>query len=101
METLRMIHCRLREGGRVYFGTDFFDYYLQAKVLCALHEGFRLGQSPAPDAVLTSIYGQRFVEARKTIRIFSAVRLPSPDDQGKQQEDEGKVHERVQGNEQH
>src|SRR5208337_2818595 len=101
METLRSIHGRLRDGGRVYFGTDFFDCYLQAKVLCVLHGGFRLDESPAPDAVLTSIYGQRFVEARKTIRIFSAVRLPSPDDEGKQEEYQGKIQDSVQGNERH
>ena len=99
METLRMIHGRLRDGGRVYFGTDFFDYYLQAKVLLALHGGFRFSEGPAPESVLTSIYGQRFVEARKTIRIFSAVRLPSPDNQGEQEEYQGKIHDSVQGNE--
>ncbi|MGO9309456.1 MAG: tRNA (guanine(46)-N(7))-methyltransferase TrmB [Spirochaetia bacterium] len=100
METLRAIHGRLRGGGRVYFGTDFFDYYLQAKVLLALHGGFRLGED-APEDVLTSIFGQRFVEARKTIRIFSAIRLPLPDDQGEKEKDEGKIHESVQRDEQH
>jgi tRNA (guanine-N7-)-methyltransferase len=100
METLRAIHRRLRDEGRVYFGTDFFDYYLQAKVLVALHGGFRLGEE-APEDVLTSIYGQRFVEARTTIRIFSAIRLPSPDDQGEKEKDEGKIHECVQRDEQH
>jgi tRNA (guanine-N(7)-)-methyltransferase len=101
METLRAMHERLRAGGRVYFGTDFFDYYLQAKVLLALHAGFRISEGPAPEAVLSSIYGQRFVEERKTIRIFSAVRLPSPDDQGEQDEDQGKIHRDVQGNKRH
>ena len=99
METLRTMHEKLRDGGRVYFGTDFFDYYLQAKVLLALHGGFRLSEGPAPEAVLASIYGQRFVEACKTIRIFSAVRLPSPDDQREQDEHQGKVHGHVQNNE--
>ncbi len=99
METLRTMHEKLRDGGRLYFGTDFFDYYLQAKVLVALHGGFRLSERAAPEAVLTSIYGQKFVEANKTIRIFSAVRVPSPDDQGQQEEDEGKVHGDVQGDE--
>ena len=99
METLREIHGKLRAGGRVYFGTDFFDYYLQAKVLLALHEGFRLSEEPAPEAVLTSIYGQRFIGEKKTIRIFSAVRLPSSDDQGQQEKDQGQVHHNVQGDE--
>jgi tRNA (guanine-N(7)-)-methyltransferase len=101
METLRTMHARLRDGGRVYFGTDFFDYYLQAKVLLALHGGFRIDDGTAPEAVLTSIYGQRFIEERKTIRIFSAVRTSSPDDQCQEDEHEGKVHGDVQGNERH
>ncbi len=99
METLRSMHGRLRGGGRVYFGTDFFDYYLQAKVLLALHGGFRLSEGPVPEAVLTSIYGQRFVKARKAVKIFSAVRFPSLDDQGEQDEHQGKVDDHVQGHE--
>jgi tRNA (guanine-N7-)-methyltransferase len=99
METLGVMHRRLRDGGRLYFGTDFFDYYLQAKVLVALHTGFRLSPQPAPDAVLSSLYGQRFVEERKTIRIFSAVRFPSPDDQGQEDEDQRNIHGDIQGEE--
>ena len=99
MENLYTMHGRLREGGRVHFGTDFFDYYIQAKVLLALHGGFRISDEPAPEAVLTSIFGQKFVGENKTIRIFSAVCVPSPDGQGKQEEDEGHVHQRVECNE--
>lgn len=96
MENLCAMHGRLRDGGRLHFGTDFFDYYIQAKVLIVLHGGFRLSEEPAPEAVLTSIFGQKFVGENKTIRIFSAVRVPSPDDKGKQEKDEGQVHQRVQ-----
>ena len=99
METLRVMHARLRDGGRLYFGTDFFDYYLQAKVLLALYGGFVISEGPAPEAVLTSIYGQRFVGERKTIRIFSAVRLPSPDDQGEDDEHQGKIDGDIQADE--
>lgn len=99
MESLRAMHGRLRGGGRLYFGTDFFDYYIQAKVLVALHGGFRLSEEPAPEAVLASIFGQKFVEENKTIRIFSAVQLPSADDQGKNQKDERQVHQGVQRHE--
>ena len=95
LENLCVMHRRLREGGRLHFGTDFFDYYIQAKVLVALHGGFRLSEEPAPEAVLTSIFGQKFVGENKTIRIFTAVRVSSPDDLGKQKEDEGQVHQRV------
>ncbi len=100
MENLQAMTERLRPGGRLHFGTDFFDYYLQAKVLVALHPLLRLTSEPAPEPVLSSIYGQRFVEAEKTIRIFTAVRAASAaasaDDQGQQEEHEGKVDEHVQ-----
>ena len=82
MEMLNEMTLRLRPGGRLYFGTDFFDYYLQAKVLVALHPEMRLTSEPAPEPVLSSVFGQRFIEAEKTIRIFSAVRVSSSDDQG-------------------
>jgi tRNA (guanine-N(7)-)-methyltransferase len=99
MENLCAMHDRLQDGGRLHFGTDFFDYYIQAKVLTALHGGFRLGDEAAPEAVLTSIFGQKFVGEKKTIRIFTAVRVPSPDDHGQQDKDQGQVHKGVQGDE--
>jgi tRNA (guanine-N7-)-methyltransferase len=74
METLGVMHAVLRPGGRIYFGTDFHDYYLQAKVLVALHEGFLLTEEPAPEPVLTSLYGQRFTGQNKPIHLFSAIR---------------------------
>jgi tRNA (guanine-N7-)-methyltransferase len=95
METLCVMHERLRDGGRLCFGTDFFDYYLQAKVLVALHGGFRITDEPAPEAVLSSLYGQRFVGERKDIRVFSAVRR-SADEKGEEHEDQGDVHDDVQ-----
>jgi tRNA (guanine-N(7)-)-methyltransferase len=99
METLNEMTQRLRPGGRLFFGTDFFDYYLQAKVLVALHPELQLISEPAPEPVLSSIFGQRFVEAEKTIRIFSASRVSSPDGEGKQQKDQGKVDQHVQADE--
>jgi len=99
METLSVMTDRLRPGGRLHFGTDFFDYYLQAKVLVALHPLLRLTSEPAPQPVLSSMFGQRFLEAEKTIRIFTAVRTGSPDDEGQQQEHQGKVDQHVQTDE--
>jgi tRNA (guanine-N7-)-methyltransferase len=75
MENLRLMHAVLRGAGRIYFGTDFFDYYLQAKVLVALHEGFRITEEPAPEPVLSSLYGQRFTGEKKAIHLFTAVRV--------------------------
>ena len=104
MENLEVMADRLRPGGRLHFGTDFFDYYVQAKVLVALHPQLRLSAEPAPEAVLSSIFAQRFVEEEKTIRIFTAVRTapadgPSADDQGQQDENHGKVDQDIQPDE--
>ena len=74
MENLRIMHDLLKPGGRLYFGTDFFDYYIQAKVLVALHPGFTLSVEDAPASILTSLYGRKFSAARKTIHLFSAAR---------------------------
>ena len=99
MENLRLMHDLLRVGGKVFFGTDFFDYYIQAKVLVALHEGFLISEEPGPVSVLSSLYGQKFSSARKAIHLFSAVRCGSADEQGKREEEEGNVHQQIQGNE--
>jgi len=98
-ETLRQMHAGLRPGGRLYFGTDFFDYYIQAKVLVALHEGFRITDEPAPEAVLTSLYGQLFTGEHKPIHLLSAVRTDSPDEKGEKYENQRGVHGDVQRDE--
>jgi len=74
MEKLGVMHDLLRSGGRLCFGTDFFDYYIQAKVLVALHPGFSFAAEEAPAAVLTSLYGRKFSDLRKNIYLFTAVR---------------------------
>jgi tRNA (guanine-N7-)-methyltransferase len=91
MERLRQMHAGLRDGGRLYFGTDFFDYYMQAKVLVALHSGFRISAEEAPEAVLSSLYAQRFTGQRKTIHLFTAVRVPSPHEQEQEDEEDRRV----------
>ena len=97
MENLQQMHDRLRVGGRLYFGTDFFDYYIQAKVLIALHHGFQLSDTPMPEAVLNSLYGQKASGAKKSIHLFSAAR--SADEQGEEHEHQGEIHGDIQGNE--
>jgi tRNA (guanine-N(7)-)-methyltransferase len=98
MENLQQMHDRLRVGGRLYFGTDFFDYYIQAKVLVALHHGFQLSEDPLPEAVLGSIYGQKASGAKKSIHLFSAAR--SADEQCEEHEHQREIHGNIQGNEQ-
>jgi tRNA (guanine-N7-)-methyltransferase len=97
METLQAMHGRLRAGGRLYFGTDFFDYYIQAKVLVALHRGFQLSGAPLPQAVLSSIYGQKARGEKKAVHLFSACR--SADEEGEEHEHQRKVHGDIQGDE--
>jgi tRNA (guanine-N7-)-methyltransferase len=91
METLNLMHEKLCDGGQVHFGTDFFDYYMQAKVLVALHGGFLLARKLAPDDVLTSLYGRKVVDANKALHLFSAVRVTSTDQLGQQKEYERNV----------
>ena len=62
MENLLIMYNLLKEGGRLHFGTDFFDYYIQAKVLVALHPGFSITEEPAPASVLSSLYGRKVLE---------------------------------------
>lgn len=100
MERLRQMHGLLRPGGRIYFGTDFFDYYMQAKVLVVLHGGFRLGEEPASSEILSSLYGLKFAEARKRVHLFSAFRRTSADEEGEDEKHEGEVHRDVQRDEQ-
>ncbi len=97
MENLQQMHDRLRIGGRLYFGTDFFDYYIQAKVLIALHHGFHLSDAPLPQAVLTSLYGQKASGAKKSIHLFSAAR--SADEQCEEHEHQREIHDDIQGDE--
>jgi tRNA (guanine-N7-)-methyltransferase len=96
MENLRLMRAGLRGAGRLYFGTDFFDYYLQAKVLVALHEGFLITAEPAPEPVLSSLYGQRFTGERKSIHVFTAVRIDSADEQREDDEEQRDVHGNIQ-----
>jgi tRNA (guanine-N7-)-methyltransferase len=79
MENLRVLHGLLADGGRLFFGTDFFDYYIQAKVLAALHRGFRLCEEPAPAEILQSIYAQKSISREKRIHIFTAVKAAAAD----------------------
>ncbi len=100
MENLLSMYSLLKEGGRLHFGTDFFDYYIQAKVLVALHPGFAITEEPAPAAVLSSLYGLKFAGASKRIHIFSAVKETSADEDRQQNEHERDVDRCIENNEQ-
>ena len=67
MEHLRSLYRSLEPGGSIYFCSDFHDYYLQAKVLLALHGGFSLGEVPPSDEVFRSLFSRRLMAMGKTI----------------------------------
>ena len=59
---LEVLHDRLKVGGRLYYATDFFDYYLQAKVLLLAHGGFALEETTPPPEAFVSVFGRRFAD---------------------------------------
>lgn len=81
MDNLRWLHDGLRPGGRLCFATDYFDYYVQAKVLVLAHGGFDLAAPSAPWEAWTSIYSRRFAGTR--VHLLTAVRR-SGDDAGRE-----------------
>ncbi len=99
MEKLLHLHALLAAGGRLYFGTDFLDYYLQAKVLVALHGGFDLSPEPAPPEVLQSIYARKSLVREKPVHLFTAVRRISADGQGQEHEQQRGIDGHVQDDE--
>ena len=77
-ENLAIIHACLKPGGRVYFGTDFFDYYVQAKLLFILHGGFLLtGLESVPEEAFSSIYSKKSESKRKAVHLISAAAQPT------------------------
>jgi tRNA (guanine-N7-)-methyltransferase len=74
-ENLGRLHDCLRPGGKVFFSTDFFDYYLQAKVLFLLHGGFTLIPDPVPEEAFASVYARKFSGAMKAVHLLTAVKL--------------------------
>jgi tRNA (guanine-N7-)-methyltransferase len=61
-EQLEVLHALLAPGGRLYFATDFFDYYLQTKLLLLAHGGFALEDSTPPPQAFVSVFGLRFAD---------------------------------------
>ncbi len=60
MPQLETLHGGLKPGGRLYFATDFFDYYLQTKLLLLAHGGFTLEESTPPSQAFVSVFGRKF-----------------------------------------
>jgi tRNA (guanine-N7-)-methyltransferase len=75
LENLDRIHACLEQGGKVVFASDFFDYYLQVKILFLMHPGFVLADTGAPREFYLSVYAQRSQGLGK--KIHSAVAMKS------------------------
>ncbi len=76
MQNLKILYSVLKPGGGIFFITDFFDYYMQTKILLLLYPGFRLKEEPFPDEVFISIYGKKFMGAGKPVYYLSAEKAP-------------------------
>jgi tRNA (guanine-N7-)-methyltransferase len=72
--SVSLLHERLRSGGKVFFSTDFFDYYVQAKVLLLVHGGFSLAAEPVPEEAFLSIYSRKYSTAHKSVHLITAVK---------------------------
>ncbi len=64
----------LTRGGKVYFVTDFFDYYIQTKILFIKHPDFILGKEKLPQNVFDSIYAQKFISIQKPVYSLIAIK---------------------------
>lgn len=76
-ENLKAMAATLAPGGLILFGTDFFDYYLQAKVLVSLQPGLELQPLHPPAEVFLSVFAQRFRDIAKPVRFLAARKLPA------------------------
>ena len=66
---LEQLARTLAPGGELQFATDFFDYYLQGKLLCLLHPILELASARPSGDIFRSVYGSFF--AGKGRRVFS------------------------------
>ncbi|MBN1834880.1 MAG: methyltransferase domain-containing protein [Spirochaetales bacterium] len=64
----------LAPGGLILFATDFFDYYLQAKLLFAVHPDLLSVEAGLPEQAFGSVFARRFQELGKTVHRAAARR---------------------------
>jgi tRNA (guanine-N7-)-methyltransferase len=75
---LEIIRERMKGGGRLYFATDFFDYYMQAKLLVLADGGFELDEATPPPQAFLSVFGRRFSDWGKSFHALVARRVERP-----------------------
>lgn len=74
MPNLDRLAGLLSPGGGILFATDFFDYYLHTKLLFALHPRLEPALCDLPQELFVSVFGKRFLELGKTVRLAAARR---------------------------
>lgn len=90
-ENLERICRSLRTGGEMLFATDFFDYFLQTKLLCLLNQQLELFPTRPPEEIFLSIYGKIFIDQGRTVYCLTAKKVARPDsaqEQAQQQQDQ-------------
>ncbi len=69
MANLERIYASLKKKGTILFATDFFDYYLQFKLLSLIHQGLELSPERPPEEIFSSVYGKKFKDLGKEVYI--------------------------------
>jgi tRNA (guanine-N7-)-methyltransferase len=59
---------KLKTGGKIFFVTDYFDYYFHTKVLFLLQDGVQLSGQPPIAPVYRSVFARRFTDSGKQVR---------------------------------
>lgn len=78
-ENLDRLCACLEKDGTIIFASDFFDYYLQVKILFLLHPGLVLAGSGAPREFYLSIYAQKSRDLGKRIHVATAKKVEMPE----------------------
>jgi tRNA (guanine-N7-)-methyltransferase len=73
-ENLEELARTLSPGGELRFATDFFDYYLQGKLLCLLHPALELAPTRLSESIFRSVYGKFFADKGRRVYSFLARR---------------------------
>jgi tRNA (guanine-N7-)-methyltransferase len=78
MQNLDHLVGILAPDGAILFATDFFDYYLQTKLLFSLHPDLAPGDAVVPQEAFLSVFGRRFQNLGKSVRTTAARRRTGP-----------------------
>jgi tRNA (guanine-N7-)-methyltransferase len=71
---LDILKEKLERGGVINFSTDFFDYYIQAKLLISLHKDFILQDTIPPPELQLSLFNRRLTDVGRSVFYLSAIK---------------------------